>query len=110
MDVEGSSSDRRGSRRRKDEGNSSSSRKQVGRSTGPVDRPQYQKFGRPSRLTVNTQLSVGHPVDRPVDRQAGAGCDCRFGNLFVFKGCSYFLGFVSDCWDLLELSCNQRGC
>ena len=60
--------------------NSSSSRKQVGRSTGPVDRLQYQKFGRPSRLTVNTQLSVGHPVDRPVDqwkgsvdRQSGAG-------------------------------------
>ena len=52
--------------------NDSSSRKQVGRSTGPVDRPQYQKFGRPSRLTVNTQLSVGHPVDRPVDRCKGS--------------------------------------
>ena len=29
--------------------NSSSSRKQVGRSTGPVDRPQYQDFGRSVR-------------------------------------------------------------
>ena len=52
------------------------------RSTGP----QYQKLGRPARLTdVNklelgrrpgrptevTQLSVGHPVDRPVDRWKG---------------------------------------
>ena len=78
--------------------NSSSSRKQVERSTGPVDRPQYQKFGRPGRSidvhnvhklelgrlpgrpTESTQLSVGHPVDRwkgsvdrPVDRQSGAG-------------------------------------
>ena len=95
--------------------NSSSSRKQVGRSTGPVDRPQDQEFGRPARSTdvhnmhklelgrppgrptESTQLSVGHPVDRwkgsvdrPVDRQAGAGCECRFINLFVFKGCGYF--------------------
>ena len=31
--------------------NSSSSRKKVGRSTGPVDRPQYQNFGRPARST-----------------------------------------------------------
>ena len=81
----------------------SSSRKQRWRSIGPVDRPQYQKIGRParstdvhnmqgsesgrppgrpSRLIVSTQLSVGYPVDRsvdpwkgsvdrPVDRQAG---------------------------------------
>ena len=42
MDVEGSSSDRRGSRQRKDEGNSS--RKQQ-------HRPQHQNFGRPARST-----------------------------------------------------------
>ena len=100
----------------------SSSRKQRWRSTGPVDRPQYQEIGRPARSTdVHNVHSVrarstarstdwkyptlcwapgrptGRPVegsvDRPVDRQAGAGCDCRFGNLFVFKGCGYFLGF-----------------
>ena len=95
--------------------NRSSSRKQVERSTGLVDCPQYQKFGRPvrstdvhnvhklelGRPTESIQLSVGHPVDRPVDRwkrsvdrpvdrQAGAGCECRFRNLFVFKGCGYF--------------------
>ena len=65
---------------------SSSSRKQVGRSTGPVDRPQYQELDRPrctnvhklelgrppGRPTEVTQLSVGHPVDRPVDRWKGS--------------------------------------
>ena len=52
--------------------NSSSSRKQVGRSTGPVDRRAQHAQGqravdRPVDrhcLTVNAQLSVGHPVDR----------------------------------------------
>ena len=96
------------------ENSSSSSRKQVGQSTGPVDRPQHQDFGRPARSTdVHKRAQVGarstarstdwkHPtlcwapvdrpvdrwkgsVNRPVDRQAGAGCECRFENLLYLR-------------------------
>ena len=79
---------------------------QVQRSTGPVDRTctactgseSGRSPGRPKSLTVSTQLSVGHPVDRPVDRwkgsvdrpvdrQAGAGC------VSVLETCWYKYGF-----------------
>ena len=52
--------------------NNSSSRKQVGRSTGLVDRPQHQEFGRPARSTdVHKRAQTctsWSSVDRPVDR------------------------------------------
>jgi len=66
MDVEGSSSDRRGSRRRKDEGNSSRKQQQQQETGWPVDRPQYQNFGRPARLTdVHSvhKLELGRPTE-----------------------------------------------
>ena len=44
--------------------NSNSSRKQVGRSTGLVDRPQYQSFGRPARSTDVHGRAQDGAVDR----------------------------------------------
>ena len=92
---------------------------QVGRSTGPVDWPavsearstgpvdrraQCAQVGARSTArspTEVTQLSVGHPVDRPVDRWKGrstaqstdsrvraASADLEI--LFVFKGLAVF--------------------
>ena len=53
--------------------NSSSSRNQKFRSTGPVDRPQYQKFGRPARSTDvhNMHGDGARSTARSTDRSTG---------------------------------------
>ena len=65
---------------------------QVGRSTGPVDRRAQRAQGKSSvdrpvdRLKVPISLLGTRSTGGRVGRQAGAGCECRFENLLVFKG------------------------
>ena len=58
--------------------NSNSSRNQVGRSTGPVDLPQYQSFGRPAR---STDVHNMHRVREQSTARSTESTDCKYPTL-----------------------------